>query len=482
MKALSLFIGLATFILFLAACPKSPSLSALPKGCGCSDQDPLIQCKAFLNGRKGFCPDSICPKSSDICSTLPYDVDVASGVGYDDFSPVCQSAFDWFSWQTFIALNWPANPDGSPMKTPITAAPGAPRVWETYEGPNDVFGLQAYPKDGLLHLNSNSKGGFDHFNGGNSNLEAFTNMPLIDRNLNFVLYDVKINPDEVDYIRKNKLNTYCGQDSFQLAKKNVQFPLGSYEQKKVGAMEIKSSWRILVPGLDDTTRYYKRRAVIHVSRAMVFGHNTAINDTVWVGLIALHIVRRVNSEGENWIWSSFEHEDNAPDCPQGCLTGAGNYSFYNPGCTSCQLNAPPSLVQGDQSFMWSTSNGRNPQYARRYATNGKYGTQVGRLYPIESATVTINEQWQTKLNGTVWQHYKLIGSQWASEENGASTVGIPVKQANTVVETYLQPLNQKTGFSGSCITCHAVATTAVGQNANFSFLLGIPDSVGCNGK
>lgn len=483
MKTYLLFFVLAAFVIVIAACPKA-NLSTMPDKCGCSQQDPLTQCKAFPNGRNGFCADSICPTRTTFCSFLPYDVDVSTGVGYDEFTPVCQTPFDWFSWQTFIALNWPANPDGSAMNVSLTAAPDAPRVWEMYEGPDDIFGKQLSAKGGLTVFGSISKAGFDHFNGGQSDLEAFTEKPLIDRNLNFVLYEVRVNPEEVKYIKNNGLNTYCGQDSFDKKNKVVQFPLGSYSTKTYGAIEIKASWRILVPGTDDTSRYYKRRAIVSVDKDKVVGGQKAIYDTVWVGLIAMHIIRRVGTEGDNWIWSSFEHEDNAPLCTAGCPTDTKNYTFYNPACTSCKLNQPPSLLKGDSFYLWSPAGGNNPQYARRYANNGQYGTQVGRIYPVRASTVAVTEQWhqQLKISRSVWQYYHLVGSQWASEENGKATVGIPLRQANTVVETYLQRLDTVSGLSGSCVSCHAIATTSTGKNANFSFLLGGLKPSDCGGK
>lgn len=469
MKVWTIFGALAVLVLLLVGCPNAnPPQAALPP-CGCTQKDPTSNCIAFPNGRCGFCADARCPTASELCSYLPRDIDAATGIGYDNFGNICQGTFDWFSWQTFVALNWPANPDGTPMNAPIGSAPAAPRVWESYEDMLDVFDPNPTPKGELKVLSASSKAGFHTFLG-SDDLEPGSDKPLIDRNLNFVLYEVKLNASEVWFIKNNHLDTYCGQKDYYKTHNIAQFPQGSYQTDSVGAMEIKAAWRVLVPGVDDTTRFFKRRALITVAPRNTV-NKKEIRDTVWVGLVGLHIIRQTSTNGDAWIWSSFEQVDNAPDCPNGtCPPGLENYSFYNPACTNCPLNTAPSLLKGDPSYLWSPASGAaSPQYARRYAANG-YGTQVGRINPVEASTMAISAQWQQKLKGTVWQYYKLIGSQWVSEENGKTVVGIPAAQANTAAETYLQVLNPAQG-SGSCVSCHRFAISATGGNANFSFVL-----------
>ena len=51
-----------------------------------------------------------------------------------------QAAFDFFSWQSFVALNWPADPQNRGF--PNTAAPiggPGPVVWETFNEQYEVF-------------------------------------------------------------------------------------------------------------------------------------------------------------------------------------------------------------------------------------------------------------------------------------------------------------------------------------------------------
>src|ERR1051325_6762545 len=51
-----------------------------------------------------------------------------------------QTSFDHFAWRGFVALNWPAAPDGGPdTKVVIGQRPEAPSVWETFPPPEVIF-------------------------------------------------------------------------------------------------------------------------------------------------------------------------------------------------------------------------------------------------------------------------------------------------------------------------------------------------------
>src|SRR5262249_51383883 len=78
---------------------------------------------------------------NQLCSTIPHDVIETLSNGYSQLGAAQQRPFDNFAWQLFVALNWPANPDGSASKEPITKDPTArkPRVWEFYNTVSDLF-------------------------------------------------------------------------------------------------------------------------------------------------------------------------------------------------------------------------------------------------------------------------------------------------------------------------------------------------------
>lgn len=445
------------------------------------------------------------PPHDRLCSFLPHDVVVDLGLGYSSLGEK-QRPFDNFSWQSFVALNWPANPDGSPAVGPIGSNPAARRVWEFYATPLDFLAITT--EDGrtatpaacralaaretrqVFQLMAKS----DHLDIEPGSFLESTGQPLIDRNVNFVVYDVRLNQVEVGYIRDNGLETVEGQQRFKEAGKTVSFPLGSYENEATrsggspGAIELKTAWRILeVARGDDPSRFYTVEGLVHVpAQNSVSGEAFCFQATL--GLVGFHIIQRTTSPRnfpQNWMWSTFEHVDNAPVAsnaadattfdpgPAVCQPPAQTssaYSFFNPACTgpACTANLPPKLRAGETEYRWATS----PPYAAAYAIDGRFGTQVVRCRSIYSETAALNEAFQRKLAGTVWANYELINTQWQGgvEDPTTENGNIPRFLANTTLETYIQTARTRDEVS-SCLSCHAFAKTAAGQDANFSFLL-----------
>ncbi len=474
-----LVLALLAGAIALLGCPgKKKGMTAGP-GCDCfnATNDTNDICTSFIDGRCGWCADKTC-EMGDFCSYLPRDVDFKQKEnGYSTFLPQCQNAFDWFSWQSFIALNWPADANGNPLKIPFNQQPNAPRVWESFLTLAEEYDGIAHNNSGFMILGQNTKAGPHLFDGDIDDLEPGADKPLIDRNLNFALYEVRVNKTHADYIQKHGLTTWCGQKRFyDSVSRVIQFPSGSYGSDSVGAIELKTAWKVLVPGVDDTTRFFTRKAIIVVPKEYVVT-KVEIRDTVTVGLVGMHLVRNVSNKGGEWIWSSFEQIDNSPECPNGnCPTDSAKYSFYNRACSTCTLNKAPSADKN--KFLWSVGKGLTKQYGRQYAFAG-FGSQIGRINPVEQSTDSISRLWQKKLAGmgSVWQYYRLIGSQWLNAEDShgqTSTIGIPTAQANTAMGSYLQVVKPKTG-SGSCMSCHGFANGSYNKlNANLSFTLGYP--------
>jgi hypothetical protein len=72
------------------------------------------------------------------------------------------------------------------------------------------------------------------------------------------------------------------------------------------------------------------------------------------------------------------------------------------------------------------------------------------------------------LGGTVGANYMLISTQWrgANKSPLFEHGEVPRFLTNTTMETYGQTVSD-----GSCLGCHAEATTATGHMSNFTFLL-----------
>ncbi|HXC05146.1 MAG TPA: hypothetical protein VNZ86_10375, partial [Bacteroidia bacterium] len=224
---------------------------------------------------------------------------------------------------------------------------------------------------------------------------------------------------------------------------------------------IKATWKILIPGTDDTSKFYKKQAVIYVpANQSITGSALYLRE--WVGLVAMHIIHKTNLF-PFWIWTTFEHVDNAPEKAEVSKAG-NNFSFFNPECNTCVVDTPP-VAPASGPYIWQATK----PYAKTYATQGKYGTQVVRQNTVYGPTDGVNGMWRKKLaaSGSVFANYRLIGSQWSvvGETHPADTIAAPPILANTTLETYIQ--------NSSCtMTCHRFATDAAGFTADFSFLMG----------
>lgn len=448
----------------------------------------------------GTCADLTQPQDQ-LCSAMPHDASSLLN-GYAGFSEQGQKPFDNFSWQSLVALNWPANPDGTPSNLPFNSDWSKPRVWDYFMQATQVFppdgsappakyptapipppecavpaaeleGSRGFLTRTIVQL---SKGGAiddpDFFQ------EAAVNLPLIDQNLNYVVYELSVNEDEWQYITSNGLWQKSKQQGVA-----ITLPPGSYADAKtqtggpIGAIELKVGWRILDPSKgDDPSRYFTRMARIFVPASASATGKAFCTKTVTLGLVALHIVHAITSE-VNSTWSTFEHVDNAPDTTTpvtdpGCAVPAvtRSYTFFNPKCQvngqPCTANQPPTAQNG--TYTWASS----PPYAAAFALGGQFGTQVVRCTPVYSEADEMTAIWQKRLAGTPWANYRLVGTQWATTTDTfpASTVNIPTELANTIAETYVQ--KGSTLFTSNCLSCHAGAKAATGQPSDFSFLFG----------
>ncbi len=410
--------------------------------------------------------NQFCDSASNggLCSYLPLEVHLGIFEGYDsNLDSLKQPPFDLFSWQSFVALNWPADKYGNPTGNSIGDNKQNPRVWEYYKDPLQVFGssqgdllLQSDKAvasgDKFLYKQSKASGRLNIMTG----FEEADGHPLIDRNLNFALYEVKIDSAEANFITRNKLYLVDSIAAYYFRNKN-QFvlPPSDSASKKPGMIEVKAAWRIMDPSKgDDTTRFYCRNAIVFIDGSHTVNGKPLIFRTK-VGLVGMHIFRITSRFGKG-IWSTFEHVDNTPDSPQQAQNNPNaRWSFYNPRCLNCPLNDTPVFVGNEQTYRWDTA----PPYAKRYAVNapsqpqmGLFGTQVVRQFPIYSYTDYISMLWRAKLSGTVWANYRLIGSQWQNAETFPPP-NAPSLLANTTLETFIQR-------DASCINCHQQASVS----------------------
>jgi hypothetical protein len=430
-----------------------------------------------------------------VSSTLPFDATFGSSTSLT--TDQVQQGFDIFSWASFVALNWPSNPDGTPMDGPITSNPTAPRVWEAYIEASGVFkpdgampdtwggtntflaSLVPDHKQGQKVLFASSKNVLSEIYQANFGTATF---PWIaDLNSKYVFYEVHLNKPEYDYISQTTLYSKNGQTAFLAKNATISFPQGSNSTESCaprsapcyGAIEVKASWKQLGAG-DDPTKFYT------VVATLIDPATDNQIPNVTIGLVGLHIITRTQHASQ-WVWSTFEHVANAPDAPPPPFHQGATVEPLPPG-SHFNFNDPtqPQQAKGYnyEPSPWPLPSGQQPP-------ENPTPTQITRVVNnvcINGAwTQSLNSTMQAELAGTVWANYRLVSTQWQAGSananpncaSGGGGVFCPGNLTNTTMETYVQSNN----FSGSCMSCHNLAKTAgtLPNNnpapANFSYLL-----------
>lgn len=420
---------------------------------------------AYLKTFPDFAPELTPQMPGDVDIKLKTELEKAK-----EFAKV-QREFDLYSWQMFLALNWPTDSQGKPAAKITDTGVGAPH-WTLWHSSSDIFQTDGATPDAckletaaraenLLKkaLNKPVSKGLKAFSTANvaadlrgtrylgvmsavGELNAATSLseigqaftgPLIDQNGEFVFYEILMDPNEVSYVCQNGLYNINGQVAFSKAGNKVQMPWGTPDRDWSGAFELKLAWKIMTPGKDDASRFYTMPAVI-----MDQGKDgKPVERKVTVGLVGMHIGHKSQTSPQ-WIWSTFEQVDNLDIDP--IAHPKLSASFNDPNCEICTVNQQP---QPDQ----------NGDYQR-------VPTQASRTIPIPADKQALNAQAQAALRkqGSVWQYYQLIDTQWPtspgtpptawdgglglSVENKPGGMPTPVMLTNITMETYFQSGNQ----------------------------------------
>lgn len=405
-------------------------------------------------------PSAINPVSitGNIPTTVPLPTQVNSPTQIRPY-------FDWFSWEEFIALNWPASSQGrgnpqSPNDPNVlrNAPAGTTTVWSTFKAnwelfdqdqarptPFDSYVVPVPPQCGTGTVSgAGQKKTLVMTSKGNSVLndgvQAFS-FPLVDSSKEYVMYEVRYGRYAYDFMR--------GKDndpsSWLYLAKNVP---AAQLTMPFGSFMIKAAWRDMAGvSRDQWARYY-------VVEAQVFDPTTQTCTDTNVGLVGLHIAQKLEQFPE-WVWSTFEHVDVLAANPQNTLL------------QPCPAADPECAQNGFKNRPKSTN--LDPDQDARVPV------QAVRLNPIPTtpsgaSTVDVNATFQAALAGTPWANYQLIVTQWPTAANDLSkykaldaggsypcTCGLPFPvtgAVNLTMETYFQSPNSATGSGNSCMACH----------------------------
>jgi hypothetical protein len=384
-----------------------------------------------------------------------------------------QHGFDFYSWLTFIALNWPAQgtigkgprPGGDARArwedaenflqlSDVMLPEGRKPAWGTHIVPAECRSI-AGPDTLVAHLVEEA---FD---------QPFRTGPLIDQNGNYALFDILINKPMFDYIVVNNLFSRQGQQRFLTGRDNgspdapsaspgvpttpplgiINFPKGSQPDGAtpgtMGAIMLKASWKVLL-GDEDATRFHTVGGLVYTAGKDGKPGNCVARK---LGMTGFHIVHKTK-DSPQWVWTTFEHVANAPDdrAVADNSTAGRRYNFYDPSCGTCPVNQVPPQPWDPQVEPFPAG----------------FKSQVVRKFRLRQDVLAMNAAFRDLAGGkdSVWNNYMLVSTQWptaATSTVDPTGVPAPTYLANTTLETYSQgdtPL-----ASSSCMACHGNATT-----------------------
>ncbi|NEP77839.1 MAG: hypothetical protein F6K39_06440 [Okeania sp. SIO3B3] len=491
---------------------------------GITSKIPLNLSLAYTNDSEEKIISKILPnlmatktQSNDTAEDIPSNL-ISEKIPSNPISNTGVQFFNAFAWQTFIALNWPADCNTGEAfpeeQIEIGQKPDAPRVWEFYSYPAQVFlpnGKNPTDQDGKLKYQFSPPQCLPK--GNNEQLKYLAKLPnlklsegvskdqsildpkypLIDRQGNYIINEKRMNPIEVNEILKNSwynaenLKKFNSSDNlFKLvcSKKIDGYNSSDYcnDYDNEGAIEIKAAWMV-AQDMDEKERekYYITKRAIDVDTE----DGNKVPKIVDVALVGFHILHKTSSSG--WVIATFEHIKNAPDnndIDQQNNTDE-NYNLYNTNCAGkrCPGN---NRVTAQKPYLWglketdkSLDNVTNTIYAM---TNNKgenepqIPSQITRENPINMYEEKSNEKLRKLLKSmNAWpQFYQLIGVQWLGSPGSLFTASSDVSQSlngeQHLANVALEPFDQK--FS-SCFKCHYGAKLPNSNApADLSFLIG----------
>lgn len=291
--------------------------------------------------------------------------------------------------------------------------------------------------------------------------EAGNSGIIYDQAGNVVVFEVRFSNDMCSYTYPAATSTPANSDSTPTSTSTIpptNFPSGT--------TELKIAWRFITE--DEKSSYVWINADVN--------NDGVTDETELLGLIGFHFVRNTDSHPE-FVWATFEHKNNAPDC-QSSTNSPDGWAFASSSCTA-ELPDPSSDCSFNTGITVPTPTpipltGTPSEICRVYP----YGTRSGD----HEADENINDI--TSLNGqltemfssldsdnplAVLQNYELIGALWLNDPSHPPSYNAPdgvnnqrgsIQLANTVMETSMQQ-GYNTEYTGSttdpalnCFGCH----------------------------
>jgi hypothetical protein len=433
------------------------------------------------------------------CS-LEYNLQADLPIGQYPPDHVENEDFMSWSWNHFLSLNAPAvggqvNLDGDNVTQWSRWSSTADLVNQSVPGasgsrfyPTECESIAEYEDYRVLQPAGKVDDSFLE-----AQVRGLSSHPVLDSAGKFLRYEILISPAMYDDVLENQWNQ---ASVLKATTENVVFSCGFEEYEggdpadpRMGAIVIKAAWREAA-GIDESAgdgRYHKEKLLVY-NPSWRNSSGQASCELKEMALVGMHVAHKTEKQ-PNWIWMTFEHEDNAPDClaqPTGGSPGspepansacpadlmAGEWSLApgncenDPKCAACNVPpAPNGAGICDNPFVssndgWCLDLPPNPVGGLTRACKQVPVSTHGYCSDDRSSCTTDgdctspavceenyagvrpqNEACLAALGDSPWSRYELISAQWTTN-NGQDT-NTPAQrcqnlQANVATGPYAQ--------------------------------------------
>lgn len=306
-----------------------------------------------------------------------------------------------------------------------------------------------YNDEAINIKDPNDPKGKEHILGGIQ--QAGSNSVLVDENHRAVYTTMMIDSIYRNFVVENDLN---------IPEKLRNFPAKTNFPD--GAMSMKAAWKIVPKGQKAPkgayTRTSKLYTVVEIDGNLTTSDNykdpskrITIEETV--ALVGFHIAVVVKGHPE-FIWATFEHNDNTI-----------NYGTIN-------QNAPPSYTFFNSSSFNVSNLGalsvdpKTQKISQDYVENST--TQVLRVHQYgggnaqnQDNIASLNQTVHQSLDATsMWQNYHEVGAVWFNKTNALAPDWSLTTNPNletgskTLSNSVIETFTQDTFDQNSCFSCH----------------------------
>jgi hypothetical protein len=444
---------------------------------------------------------------------FPADIPVPTSEADND-------TFQEFGWQSFLALNapsvggqisttgdnlpqwnaWSSTVDlltcqGSPTPDGCVCAAGGCAQSGTRYYPPLCQAVPGYTSYRVLNEVSKVDDSFEEATTG-----GLSGDPVIDRFGSFLRYEILVSPATYDNVVQEQLfdPTYLMTltSDLNLACGTSSYTGGDPANPQMGALTVKVAWmdvtQALQSGAIDASMYHVQQLLVYTP-AYRNSTNQATCALRTMAMVGMHFEHKTVNQ-PNWIWTTFEHNLNAPDCI-GPIPGPNtqqpntscpamvstNYNFYGENCNgSAAACAPCNAAPATNGTCMNPTTPLGAGYCVDQPPNPNGGmSKLCRQVPIASypEAAAWNSACQTALGtSSVWANYELISNQWgtsaipagcanvarqisSSSLNGPTddTLILPKVTAGTAMKPLLGNTSMESYDRSNCIGCHAKA-------------------------